>query len=78
MKPGTSLWSRIEKLERAAGQSQGGRVWNAPIVECQAGDDISGQVAAIRRDALAAGWLPESRLPVVVVVELPGDETETG
>lgn len=62
------LADRLSRLERQTGANR--PRWQPPWAEVAPGEDREAEIAAIERQALAAGWQPE-RGPCVIVVHVP-------
>ncbi len=65
-----ALDRRLDALEALAGATGGDR-WDPPTVTVDPGKEPDrGRLAAMRSEALGAGWDPEAGRPYVVIVEL--------
>ena len=65
----SNLQRRLERLEKTRGERGAWCTWQPPFVEVPAG--APPDLGAIRAEAEAAGWGPESGRPYVVIVEIP-------
>ena len=71
-----------QRLARLEAMTEAPTSWQPPSIEIVVGQDeaeTDRRLEAIRRQALAAGWRPESGRPYVIVALLPpADTAHTG
>ena len=74
----TNLKARLETLERRRGKTARCGYWMPPMLSVEASmehaPEFEARLAAIRQEALAAGWTPGCGRPCVIIVRLVARE----